>query len=38
MKYANGVIAGFVATVVLSAIMLMKGAMGVMPNLTSFRC
>ena len=33
MKYANGVIAGFVATIGLSAIMLMKSAMGLMPQL-----
>lgn len=33
MKYANGVIAAFVATIVLSAIMLMKSAMGLMPQL-----
>ncbi|MEF2548484.1 DUF6789 family protein [Aurantimonas sp. E1-2-R+4] len=33
MRYANGVIAGFVATIVLSAIMLMKSAMGLMPQL-----
>lgn len=29
----NGLIAGFVATLVLSALMVMKGAMGVMPQL-----
>jgi cell division protein FtsB len=33
MKYANGVIAAFVATFVLSAIMLMKSATGLMPQL-----
>ena len=29
----NGIVAGFVATVVLSALMLVKGMMGLMPNL-----
>ncbi|GAK33422.1 hypothetical protein JCM17846_23490 [Iodidimonas nitroreducens] len=33
MSYINGIIAAFIATVVLSAIMLMKGAMGIMPEL-----
>ena len=31
--YARSIIAGFAATVVLSALMLMKGAMGLMPHL-----
>ncbi|MEO6783472.1 MAG: DUF6789 family protein [Bradyrhizobium sp.] len=33
VNYGKGVLAGFVATIVLSAIMLMKQAMGVMPQL-----
>lgn len=32
-KYAAGIVAGFVATVVLSIMMVIKGAMGLMPHL-----
>jgi len=32
-KYLTGLIAGFIATVVLSLLMVMKGAMGLMPHL-----
>ena len=33
-NWLKGMVAGFVATVVLSALMLMKATMGVMPELT----
>lgn len=33
MKYVNGMIAGFIAALVLSALMVMKSAMGLMPQL-----
>ncbi len=32
-RYPAGIIAGFIATIVLSMLMLMKGAMGLMPDL-----
>jgi hypothetical protein len=35
--YGKGIIAGFAATVVLSAIMLMKQAMGLMPEVNPIR-
>ena len=31
-NFGRGIVAGFVATIVLSALMLMKQAMGVMPS------
>lgn len=36
-RYSAGIIAGLVATVVLSILMLMKGAMGLMPDLNIIR-
>lgn len=37
MKYGYGLIAGFIATVVLSLLMLMKSAMGMMPHVDAIQ-